>query len=161
MLPLKRLLRVLGDRVFWSFVVVTFLMAGLLATVNLASRYALKEYIDGQLRRTPWDLSVYQSGSNDPIGDTITPRNMRHIRGIKRVDPLPILRAKLRKRTLPLTMESEIPPWRFGAFQAGIPSYALESSGSQLDKGLGPFQYGPKTNLASNWLERQNEPCNE
>lgn len=91
---LKQLLRVLGGRVFWSFGGVTFLMAGLLATVNLASRYALKDYVDGQLRRTPWDLSTYHTGAGDP-GDNSTPQMVRQVEGITQVESLAILRAKL------------------------------------------------------------------
>lgn len=91
---LKQLLRVVGGRVFWSFGGVTFLMAGLLATVNLASRYALKDYVDGQLRRTPWDFSIFRSGASDPA-DTATPDMVRQVEGITQVETLAILRAKL------------------------------------------------------------------
>ncbi len=90
----KKLMGILGGRVFWTFGVVTFLMAGLLATVNLASRYALKEYVDGQLQRTPWDFTVFQTGSNDP-GDTEIPNQIRRASGVTQVETLAILRAKL------------------------------------------------------------------
>ncbi len=106
MVVLKRLMKVLGSRVFWSFGVVTFLMAGLLATVNLASRYALKEYVDGQLQRTPWDLTIYQTGSNDP-GDTDTPQKMRRIRGITQAETLAILRAKLPESDTATTVDGK------------------------------------------------------
>ena len=38
----------------------TMIVGGLLATVNLTSRYAIKLYVDDQLQRTPWDVVVYQ-----------------------------------------------------------------------------------------------------
>lgn len=94
----KRLVRVLGGNVFWSFALVTFLMAGLLATVNLASRYALKDYVDGQLARTPWDLTVFQVGGRDIEDQTIAAR-IEAVEGIKQVETLAVLRAKLPKGT--------------------------------------------------------------
>jgi S1-C subfamily serine protease len=54
------LLRILGRRAFVSFGLVTFLVSALLATVNLTSRFALKEYVEDQLNRIPWDLAIYQ-----------------------------------------------------------------------------------------------------
>jgi len=50
-----RLLGILGRRAFLTFGLVTFLVGALLATVNVTSRYALKLYVDDQLRRIPWD----------------------------------------------------------------------------------------------------------
>jgi len=56
-----RLIAILGKRVFQSFCVVTFLVAALLAAVNITSRHALKLYVESQLQRTPWDLALYRS----------------------------------------------------------------------------------------------------
>ncbi|MEA3001683.1 MAG: hypothetical protein QOH81_471 [Sphingomonadales bacterium] len=94
----RRLVRVLGGRVFWSFALVTFLMAGLLATVNLASRYALKDYVDGQLARTPWDLTVFQVGGSD-VDDPTVAGKIASVKGIARVETMAVLRAKLPKGT--------------------------------------------------------------
>jgi hypothetical protein len=91
---MKRLLRVLGARVFWSFALVTFLMAALLSSVNLSSRFALKDYVDGQLERTPWDFAVFQQGGADAQDSTIADR-IRTVRGVRQVETLAILRAKL------------------------------------------------------------------
>src|SRR5207248_7631740 len=56
------------------------------------SRYALKVYVDDQLRRIPWDLAIYQQGA---VG---TDRSLRaHIagtRGVTRVENLAFLRAR-------------------------------------------------------------------
>ena len=57
-----RLMRILGGRPFLTFAVVTFLVGGLLAAIELTSRHALKLFVEDQLRRTPWDIAVYQSG---------------------------------------------------------------------------------------------------
>ena len=63
---IRRLLGILGRRTMLTFGLVTFLVGALLATVNVTSRYALKVYVDDQLRRIPWDLAVYQQGAVTP-----------------------------------------------------------------------------------------------
>ena len=60
---IRRLLAILGRRTMLTFGLVTFLVGALLATVNITSRYALKVYVDDQLKRIPWDLAVYQQGA--------------------------------------------------------------------------------------------------
>src|SRR5438094_10248939 len=89
---IRRLLGILGRRTMMTFGLVTFLVGALLATVNMTSRYALKVYVDDQLRRIPWDLAVYQQGA---VGSD---RSLRaHIagtRGVSRVENLAILRAR-------------------------------------------------------------------
>jgi hypothetical protein len=89
---IARLLGILGRRAFLTFGLVTFLVGALLATVNVTSRYALKLYVDDQLRRIPWDLAVYQQGA---VG---TDRSLRaHIagtRGVTRVESMAFLRAR-------------------------------------------------------------------
>ena len=89
---IRRLLRILGRRTVLTFGLVTFLVGALLATVNMTSRYALKVYVDDQLRRIPWDLAIYQQGA---VG---TDRSLRaHIagtRGVTRVENLAFLRAR-------------------------------------------------------------------
>ena len=48
----RMLFGILGRRTFLTFGLVAFLVGALLATVNLTSRYALKEYVAYQLDRT-------------------------------------------------------------------------------------------------------------
>ena len=55
---IRRLLAILGRRTILTFGLVTFLVGALLATVHVTSRYALKTYVDDQLRRIPWDVAV-------------------------------------------------------------------------------------------------------
>jgi len=56
------LARILGKQSFTVFCLVTFLIVSILASVNIASRFALKQYIEDQLERIDWDISGYQSG---------------------------------------------------------------------------------------------------
>lgn len=163
MVVLKRLMKVLGGRVFWSFGVVTFLMAGLLATVNLASRFALKKYVDGQLQRTPWDLSVYQSGSNDPA-DTETPNKMRRVHGVTQVETLAILRAKLPEQDTAITIDGKPlqTPW-LTLIAASDPSllppelHLALQSGKRAEEPLTPILavVGPERAMGSAYLSLQ------
>src|SRR6185295_9890558 len=74
------------------FGLVTFLVGALLATVNMTSRYALKLYVDDQLRRIPWDLAVYQQGA---VGnDRSLPAHIANTKGVTRVESMAFLRAR-------------------------------------------------------------------
>src|SRR5262249_56741477 len=64
----------------------------LLATVNVTSRYALKLYVDDQLRRIPWDIAVYQQGAVH--GDRTLVEYIGRQRGITKVESLAFLRAR-------------------------------------------------------------------
>src|SRR5262245_54991603 len=89
---IQRLLRILGRRTMLTFGLVTFLVGALLATVNMTSRYALKLYVDDQLRRIPWDLAIYQQGA---VGnDRSLPAHIARTRGVTRVETLSFLRAR-------------------------------------------------------------------
>src|SRR5437773_11971434 len=89
---IRRLLRILGRRTMLTFGLVTFLVGALLATVNMTSRYALKLYVDDQLRRIPWDLAVYQQGA---VGsDHTLHTHIAKTAGITRVESLAFLRAR-------------------------------------------------------------------
>jgi hypothetical protein len=90
---LSRLVVILGRRAFLTFGLVTFLVTALLATVNITSRYALKQYVDDQLRRIPWDLAIYQRNAPDGGVETITTR-LASVPGIQRVESLAFLRAR-------------------------------------------------------------------
>jgi hypothetical protein len=89
---IRRLLEILGRRTFLTFGLVTFLVGALLATVNITSRYALKTYVDDQLRRIPWDLAVYQQGAVH--GDRTLQSYIGEARGITKVETLAFLRAR-------------------------------------------------------------------
>jgi hypothetical protein len=89
---IRRLLGILGRRTILTFGLVTFLVGALLATVNVTSRYALKLYVDDQLRRIPWDLAVYQQGS---VGnDRSLATHIARAKGVTKVESLAFLRAR-------------------------------------------------------------------
>jgi hypothetical protein len=89
---IRRLLAILGRRTILTFGVVAFLVGALLATVNITSRYALKTYVDDQLRRIPWDLAVYQQGAVN--GDRTLQQYVAKSRGVTKVESLAFLRAR-------------------------------------------------------------------
>lgn len=89
---IRRLLGILGRRTTLTFGLVTFLVGALLATVNMTSRYALKVYVDDQLRRIPWDLAVYQQGA---VGsDRSLATHIARAKGVTRVESMAFLRAR-------------------------------------------------------------------
>jgi hypothetical protein len=87
-----RLAQILGKRAFFAFGIVTLLVAGLLAAINLASHYALKLYIEDQLSRLSWDIALYQT-TDFSISAEVSPE-LRRIAGIQRVESLSFLRSK-------------------------------------------------------------------
>ena len=87
-----RLAKILGRRAFFAFGIVTLLVAGLLAAINLASHYALKLYIEDQLSRLSWDIALYQT-TDFTISAEVTPE-LKKIAGIERVESLSFLRSK-------------------------------------------------------------------
>src|SRR5436189_869221 len=89
---LRRLLAILGRRTMVTFGLVTFLVGALLATVNITSRYALRLYVDDQLRRIPWDVAVYQQGAVN--GDRTLRDHIARQHGIAKVESLAFLRAR-------------------------------------------------------------------
>jgi ABC-type lipoprotein release transport system permease subunit len=93
MRSVRHLLPILGVRPALTFGGVTFLVAALLATVNLTSRYALKLYVEDQLRRIRWDLAVYQKGAPGATIDRL-PDALRHVPSVRQVETLAFLRAE-------------------------------------------------------------------
>jgi hypothetical protein len=89
---IRRLLAILGRRTILTFGLVTFLVGALLATVHITSRYALKMYVDDQLRRIPWDLAVYQQGAVN--GDRTLQQDVLKTPGVTKVESLAFLRAR-------------------------------------------------------------------
>src|SRR6185436_4559656 len=89
---IRRLLAILGRRTMLTFGLVTFMVGALLATVNITSRYALKVYVDDQLRRIPWDLAIYQQGA---VGnDRSLQQHVAKTTGVTRVESVAFLRAR-------------------------------------------------------------------
>jgi hypothetical protein len=84
--------QILGKRAFFAFGIVTLLVAGLLAAINLASHHALKLYIEDQLSRLPWDMALYQT-SDFTLSPEVAPK-LREIKGVTRVESLSLLRSK-------------------------------------------------------------------
>ena len=89
---IRRLLAILGRRTILTFGLVTFLVGALLAMVHLTSRYALKTYVDDQLRRIPWDVAVYQQGAVN--GDRTLQQYVAKTPGVTKVESLAFLRAR-------------------------------------------------------------------
>ncbi|HMF93269.1 MAG TPA: hypothetical protein VKE96_03210 [Vicinamibacterales bacterium] len=89
---IRRLLAILGRRTMLTFGLVTFLVGAVLATVHITSRYALKIYIDDQLRRIRWDLAVYQQGAVN--GDRSLQRYIARTPHVTHVESLAFLRAR-------------------------------------------------------------------
>ncbi|MGH7828583.1 MAG: hypothetical protein ACREP8_00255, partial [Candidatus Binatia bacterium] len=87
-----RLAKILGRRAFFAFGIVTFLTAGLLAAIHLASRHALKLYVEDQLSRLAWDVALYQT-SEFSLSAEVSPR-LRAVNGVERVESLTFLRTK-------------------------------------------------------------------
>ena len=88
----RRLFPILGRRTFATFGLVACLVGGLLAAINLTSRYALKRYVEYQLDRIPWDVALYQkgpSGGNDSLREFV-----RRTPGVTDVASLAFLRAR-------------------------------------------------------------------
>ena len=88
----RRLFPILGRRTFLTFGLVACLVGGLLASINLTSRYALKRYVEYQLDRIPWDVALYQKG---PSGGDETLRDfVGKTPGVTEVASLAFLRAR-------------------------------------------------------------------
>src|SRR5450759_4783970 len=97
---LRYLAGILGKRAFLGFALVTFLVSALLMTVNLASRHALKSYVEDQLTRIHWDITVYDAGGKRLTGRNVADR-LREVPGVKRVESLAFLRAILPEEVTP------------------------------------------------------------
>ncbi|TAK02539.1 hypothetical protein EPO44_08220, partial [bacterium] len=63
-----------------------------MAAINLASRHALKLYIEDQLSRLAWDVALYQT-SEFSLSAEVSPK-LRSVSGIERVESLTFLRTK-------------------------------------------------------------------
>ena len=88
---LATLFRVVGKRVFQTFCLVSFLVVFLLAAVNVTSRHAMQLYVDDQVTRVPWDISVYQTADVPQAGEVHD--NVAKTRGVAQAERLYFLRA--------------------------------------------------------------------
>ncbi len=84
------LFAVLGRRVFYTFGLVSLLVVFLLAAVTVTSRYAMQRYVEDQVQRVPWDISVYQTADVPQAGDVRD--NIARTRGIAQAERLYFLR---------------------------------------------------------------------
>src|SRR5712692_9102535 len=87
-----RLAKIVGLRAALAFGIVTLLSAGLLASINVASRHALKLYIEDQLSRLSWDVALYQT-TEFSMSREVLPK-LGAVNGVERVESLTFLRAK-------------------------------------------------------------------
>ena len=87
---LSALFRIVGKRVFLTFCLVSFLVVFLLAAVNVTSRHAMQRYVDDQVKRVPWDISVYQTADVPQAGDVHD--NVAKTRGVAQAERLYFLR---------------------------------------------------------------------
>jgi hypothetical protein len=87
-----RLAKIVGLRAALAFGIVTLLSAGLLASINVASRHALKLYIEDQLSRLSWDVALYQT-TEFSMSREVSPK-LGAVNGVERVESLTFLRAK-------------------------------------------------------------------
>jgi hypothetical protein len=159
---IRRLLRILGRRTMMTFGLVTFLVGALLATVNITSRYALKVYVDDQLRRIPWDLAVYQMGAVN--GDRSLYGYVARTPGITRVESMAFLRARFPAGG---EVEAQIDnkpfstPWLcvLAASDPGILppelGFALAKNGSAASKGAVLALVGPEYAMGKAFLALQ------
>lgn len=109
----RRLLTILGVRTALTFGLVAFLVAALLATVNLTSRYALKRYVEHQLERIPWDLAVYQRGAAGDHVERLRAR-LAEVPGLARIETMAFLRARFPEGSEVVAEVSGVPltaPW--------------------------------------------------
>jgi len=109
---LERLIGILGKRSFLSFGLVTFLVASLLATVNLASRHAIKVYVEDQLQRIPWDITIFEAGGPRVSSGPTLSDKVRQVPEVQRVEGLVFLRAILPPDVVPKVDGSPMStPW--------------------------------------------------
>src|SRR2546426_6692170 len=158
---LRRLLGILGRRTILTFGLVTFLVGALLATVNITSRYALKLYVDDQLRRIPWDLAVYQQGA---VGDRTLRGHIAKTPGVTRVESLAFLRARFPEGGEVEAQVDRKPfttPW-LCLLAASDPSilppdlsFALQAAGADRDRGAVLSLVGPEYAMGKAFLALQ------
>jgi hypothetical protein len=159
---IRRLLKILGRRTMLTFGLVTFLVGALLATVNITSRYALKTYVDDQLRRIPWDLAIYQSGAVN--GDRSLIEHVKKTPGVTKVETMAFLRARFPEGGEVEALVDRKPfttPWMC-LLQASdeklLPpelGFALQKGGAEAGKGAVLALIGPEYAMGKAFLALQ------
>ncbi len=86
------LLRVVGRRVMLGYGVVALLSVAILASLYMASRYGLEAYVDDQLGRIPWEISVIQRGETYRYAEL--QEKYRQRAGVREVQGLGFLRVR-------------------------------------------------------------------
>lgn len=151
----RYLISIIGKRAFFAFGIVTFLVAAMLATVNIASRHAVKAFVEDQLHRIPWDMVVYQTGDATPA-ERMT-GIIRKTDGIARVEEQAFLRAKLPESNVILDIDGKPmgTPW-MSVMAATDPSLfppeIRESAGSS---GAVLALVGPESAMGQAFLDLQ------
>ncbi len=95
---LAALLRIVARGLAPAFGGVTLVLVLLIAALQVASRHALKDYVEDQLARVPWDISVYQGsdfGSAGAMREAIA-----RVDGVTQVEDLYFLRAMVPTTTV-------------------------------------------------------------
>src|SRR6266849_4001715 len=92
------LVRILGRRVIVAFGAVTLVIVFLLAATQIASRYALKQYVEDQLARVPWDISIYQT-SDLPLTEEVR-RKIARVNDVTETQNIFFLRTAVPTTTL-------------------------------------------------------------
>src|SRR6266851_1236366 len=95
---LATLFAIVGRRVALSFGAVTFVLVFLIAALQVASRYALKEYIEDQMARVPWDVSLYQGTDLESAAEMRTA--IAKVRGVVEAQDLFFLRTMVPTTTV-------------------------------------------------------------
>ncbi|MBI3940676.1 MAG: ABC transporter permease [Acidobacteria bacterium] len=90
--------RIVGKRAFWGFLLVTVLATGVLAAINIVSKYALKLYTEDQLKVIPWDAVVYQSDELPQFKKLS--QGLSNIGGVKHVESFGLLRVQVTPQML-------------------------------------------------------------
>ena len=92
------LFRIVGRRVALSLGGVTLVLVALIAALQVASRGALKDYVEDQMARVPWDISVYQGSEFDRAG--AVREAIAALPGVAEVQAIHFLRTMVPKTTL-------------------------------------------------------------
>jgi hypothetical protein len=104
------LTRILGRRAFIAFAAVTLVVVFLLSAIQIASRYALKQYVEDQLSRVSWDISMYQS--NDLALAEKTRRQIAQVKGVTETQNIFFLRTSVPATTVSyIDGEAMRSPW--------------------------------------------------
>lgn len=87
-----------GGRIAGAFGAIVFVLVFLIAALQVASRQALHDYVEDQLARLPWDVSVYQP--NDLASAQATREAIARVDGVREVAELHFLRTMVPTTTV-------------------------------------------------------------